>query len=343
MDREHIFKIIALEREEDKLKKAKSSSNIRGDDKIPTTKFKEQRDDRRLKLHKASLLRLPILEPEKWYDQVPSCRDEMFKSIPLKATGSEHCMSDVAIEKLHNRTTHLALKYFLPENISVSAKPMRETRKYEEEGLSTVTDLAWETATTVHQATEAIVSYGCALHQLWPTDHTGWAMMRLFHKYKWLVNVQPAKTRANLIAVTFNRITKTNCVRAANAEAPITFEEMDTLLKSVLTRNNFRPDVPVSGFKPDNDISSKSHENKPGQRFPNNPQNKLPQIPLVGGMKPCWGFNDFGKVCTQALQPGNYSCKNPKGVAFAHACSNWIPSRNSYCLQRHSKRDCRSK
>jgi len=95
-----------------------------------------------------------VSDPDTWYDQVPIARNEIVKAIPLKASGSEHAVSDVALEKMHNRANPILLKFFVAENISVSAKPPRETRKYGEEGHSTVTELAWEQAGTISQATE---------------------------------------------------------------------------------------------------------------------------------------------------------------------------------------------
>ena len=356
MDRSHLFEIVKMSREDMKVKKDRNADHIKGDDHLPTVKFKEQRDDRKLKLHKASMLRLPVLEPEKWYDQVPIAREEIFRSIPFSPTGSEHTISDVALERMHNRTSVIHLKYFMPENLSVSAKPMRETKRYEDDGLSTVVDLAWESASTVSQTTGAIISYGCALQQIWPMDTTGWAMMRLFNDFKWLVHVNQAKTRAQLIAATFNRITKTNGTRAANKECPLSFQEMEKILKSVLARNGQKTEAPVSGARPEIDHKQKSPwqgaaiQQERYKRYadgtskrPGGQANQTARPPTVGNLQLCYGFNDKGKSCSYVLQPGGYSCLNPKGVSFAHACSNFIASKGQYCLARHPMKDCRNK
>ena len=362
MDRNHLLKIIDLHKDEEKMKdKRASAGGARADEKIPLTRYEAQDDDRKNQLHAASLLRLPVAEPESWYSQVPLTRTECVKSIPLKATGSEHSVSDVAIERLHNRASNLSLKFFVAENISVSSKPPRETRKYGDEGLSTTTELAWEQAATISQATDAVISYGCLLQQLWPTDTTGWALIRLYNRYKWLISVQPTKTRVDLIATTFNRILKKNSLKAANKEAPIQYEEMEKILKNTLIRNNQKPDVPVPGEK-NASQEQKFNLRKQGPRYQgaqsqpqygSQPQQqqaqlqaayKIPQAPTANGLKLCFGFNNPGQQCSYTPQAGGSACKGPRGTTFAHACSNWIQSKNRYCLQAgHGKRDCRNK
>ena len=71
---------------------------------------------------------------------------------------------------------------------------------------------------------------------------------------------------------------------------------------------------------------------------------KIPQAPTANGLKLCFGFNNPGQQCSYTPQAGGSACKGPRGTTFAHACSNWIQSKNRYCLQAgHGKRDCRNK
>ena len=366
MDLNQVLKLIEMYREDEKEKSDQKKANKGGakaDEKIPITTFDTQDDDRKTLIHKASLLRLPVAEQETWYKKVPLAREQTVKSIPLKSTGSEHAMSDVAIEKMHDRSNSLCLKYFISENISVNSRPPRETRKYGDDGLSTTTELAWEQAATISQATEAVISYGCILQQLWPTDTTGWALVRLYNRYKWLINVQPSKTRVELIATTFNRILKKNSLKAANQDAPLQYDEMEAILKNTLIRNNQKPDVPVPG---DKNLSQdlKLTARRQSQRFQGaqNPTSygqqqqqshlqqaqpqtgyKIPQVPTQNGLKLCYGFNNPGQQCSYTVQAGGSSCKGPRGISFAHVCANWLQSKNRYCLQNHGKKDCRNK
>ena len=340
MTREQVFKVMDIHKDQSKLKKEKNHNGAKADEKIPCTKYPEEKDDRRTRFHKASMLRLPVVEPEKWFEYVPTEREQIFKSIPLKASGSEHCLSDVTIEKLHDRTSNLDLKFFMSENISVSAKPMKKTERFDEDGLATITELNWENASNISQATEAIISYGAALQQLWPQDHTAWALLRLFNKYKWLVHIQPGKTRVMLVAAIFNRIMKKNALQAANKDAPIDYDEMERLLKTILTRNNQRCEVPVSGSKPE--FQSQSY-GKQEARFSNQSQQRLPPLPALNGLKPCYGFNDPNKPCANVPLPGGQACKNTRGLTFAHCCTNFLQSKGAYCMQAHSKKSCPNK
>ena len=177
--------LIEMYREDEKEMSEQKKANkggVKSDEKIPVTTYDMQEDNRKTLIHKASLLHLPVSEQETWYKKVPLALEQTVKSIPLKSTGSEHAMSDIAIEKMHDHSNSLCLKYFISKNISINSRPPRETWKYGDNGLSTTTELAWEQAATISQATEAVISYGCILQQLWPTDTTGWALIRLYNR-----------------------------------------------------------------------------------------------------------------------------------------------------------------
>ena len=143
MDLNQVLKLIEMYRKDEKEKSEQKKANkggVKADEKIPVTTYDTQEDNRKTLIHKASLLRLPVSEQETWYKKVPLALEQTVKSIPLKSTGSEHAMSDIAIEKMHDRSNSLCLKYFISENISVNSRPPRETRKYGDDGLSTTTE-----------------------------------------------------------------------------------------------------------------------------------------------------------------------------------------------------------
>ena len=149
MSRDHLFQLMALDKESVKQQKSENLEVYRNDDRIPTVRFKEGKDDRRTRFHPASFLRAPVSDPEVFWDKIPLKREHLYRNLNLKATGSEHAVADKAIEYLHNRTALISLKLFLAENINVTGKPLREIKKYEDQGLSTVTELSWENATSI--------------------------------------------------------------------------------------------------------------------------------------------------------------------------------------------------
>ena len=239
MDRNHLFKIMELDQNQRKQEKAENMEVFRNDDQIPLTKYKEGKDDRRKRFHPASFLRLPVCDQSVYWDQIPVKRTPLFRNIQLKPTGSEHQISDKAVEFLHNRSAMISLKLFLPENINVTSKPLREVKKYEDQGLCTTTELQWENATSISQIKEALISYGICLQQLWPGDTSAWSMMKLLDKYKYLANVTPNKVWIQIITNFFNKVARENASRAASQDPPLFFDKLEVILKASLTRQGY--------------------------------------------------------------------------------------------------------
>ena len=287
---------------------------------------------------------MPVLEPEIWYGQVPIKQEEIFRNLPLKASGSVHTVSAKSIEALHNRTSFITLKMFLTENLNVSTKAMKETRRIEDDGMCTTMELDWLTATSVTQLQEAVVNYGVCLQALWPYDTTAWAFMRLMTKYRWLSNVDQTAVKIKIIVNVFNRIVQKNGSNAANEGHPMYFSDMEELLKDSLSRNGLRNDIPLANKKQEpggfSQQASRFKEFKPaGQRFAG--QVQKPPPPLLAGNKLCYGYNsDDGRNCMNAPSGQDKNgagggCKNARQTYFAHACSMWMLNRNRYCLGRH--------
>ena len=239
MNRDHLFKIMELDQNQQKQEKAENMEVFRNDDLIPVTKFKEGKDDRKKRFHPASFLRLPICDQSVYWDLMPAKRTPLFRNIQLKPTRSEHQISDKAVEYLHNRTAMISLKLFLPENINVTGKPLREVKKYEDQGLCTTTELQWENATSICQIKEALISYGICLQQLWPGDTSAWSMMKLLDRYKYCTNVTPNKVRIQIITNFFNKVARENASRAASKDPPLIFEKLEVILKASLTRQGY--------------------------------------------------------------------------------------------------------
>ena len=365
MNRDHLFKLMELDQNQLKQEKAENMEIFRNDDTIPVTRYKAGKDDRKKRFHPASFERLPVCDQSVYWDQMPIKRPNVYRNIQLAPTGSQHNISDKAIEFLHNRTALISLKLFLPENINVTSRPMREVKRFEDQGLCTVTELAWENATSISQIKEALINYGICLQQLWPGDSSAWSLLRLLEKYKYCVNVQPNKTRVLIITNLFNKVARENASLAANREPPLVFDKLELILKASLTRNGQSCEVPAterafdsgnngnrnnynassssngaSNYQRNNGSTADGRLTNPRQSRDSRPpsfQSSRPPPPMSGGLKLCYGFNSTdGSNCMYAQTP-NGGCVNARGTKFAHVCSKFIESQQKYCLQKHRR------
>lgn len=73
------------------------------DPALPVTKFKAGKDDRTGRIHPASLLRLPVVEPEEFWKLVPLRREPIFRSVPLQHCGGTVIVNELAIIRMHDR------------------------------------------------------------------------------------------------------------------------------------------------------------------------------------------------------------------------------------------------
>ena len=355
MSRDHLFQLMALDKESIKQQRTENLEVYRNDDKLPTVKFKEGKDDRRTRFHPASFLRAPVCNQEVYWDKMPLKREHLYRNINLKPTGTEHAVADKAIEYLHNRTALISLKLFLPENINVTGKPLREIKKYEDQGLSTVTELAWENATSVTQIREALISYGICLQQIWPLDPSAWAMLKLVEKYRYCSNVANNRIRVQIVTNFFNKIARENAARAANKQPPLEFDKLEVILKAALVRNGQSSAVPTSdrplegsngsyngnagsGSSSQNARRSGSNNRYNGSgSFQNGSQSSRPPA-VFNGLKLCFGYNAVdGSNCVYTAAPNGGGCVNGRGSRFAHVCGKFMDAQQKYCLQKHRK------
>ena len=349
MNINHCFKLVDYAREDAKNKKSEALLTCKNDDKLSTLRFSEAKDDRRKRIHPASLLRMPVTEPSTWYSMVPVKRDEIYRNIPLKPTGSAHTVCAKSVELLHNRTSYITLKMFLTENLNVGTKAMKELRRLEDDGMTTTLELDWVSATTINQIQEAVVNFGVVLQALWPLDTTAWAFIRLMTKYKWIAGVDVMTTRTKIITSVFNRIVQENASTAANEGHPMYFSEMEDLLKDSLARNGHRSDVPVTdrrqeGSRQQTGRYQQTSSQQFGSRPSSTPTQRRPPASL-NGKRLCYGYNDEnGRTCTytpvgQDKNGKGGGCMNAQNVEFSHACSKWLANRNKYCLGSHRRAD----
>ena len=207
MDSEKLQLVMSLRVSADKLEGKKDSSEVcRNDDQLPTVKYKECKDNGRDKLAEARFERMPVNPPGEWFGKVPKRRVSIFRSIPLESTGTQHSVSEETIELMHNRCRVLTVKNLSSDNINVSARPIREKKMVEGSNITTTTELAWTQPTSLSQLKDCLVNYGVIQQQLYPLDHSGWAIQRLMLRYDWMATITHERARADFLSKFFDKL-----------------------------------------------------------------------------------------------------------------------------------------
>lgn len=181
---------------------------------IRTTKFPAAKDNRKDKLHPASLLRMPITDPAEYWRKIPVKREPVYRNIPLRHCNGNVVINELAIVRMHDRSATLTLRMFMDANFA--KRPGKETGAM---------DLDWEAPTKLRAAQSAIYSYQAVLRALWPMDTTPEAIGQLLVKMDWGGSHRQDAARATLVEQFFNRAMMENAQLAVNRSAPADYRK----------------------------------------------------------------------------------------------------------------------
>lgn len=126
MSMSEVLDLVKLKRAADQANIGEASSRFSKDKPPKPRKFKEETDDSVRHLHKARFLRAPLSDLKKWWRMMPAARSHIYKTIPLKFSGSQRKISEKTIGFLHDRAKALTIKNFHSQNVCVAAKPMKK-------------------------------------------------------------------------------------------------------------------------------------------------------------------------------------------------------------------------
>ena len=359
---DELTRLCAFYNETDKLKKKTNAETLSRDRKPRKKKFKKNSDDFMKKLHPARFLRSPITTPDKWWGKnVPKKHPEVYRAISLTFLGADRSISQRVVAKAHDRTSVLTIKHFASANVGITSKPMKEMRRQDNDGASTVTDYCWEVPDNVVKVQDAYFNYCSLLHNLWPFDPSAIMMLRLMNKYKWLGHVDNVKTKVEILNGFFNETLLSNAQRAVNDEVVLSFQGQEELLKELMVRHNIRPEVPFlfqqrsfnsfnqqpqnqsRGFnqgyqnpKTKQRQGSQQGNQQPGTSGSNNPR----PYANINGVSTCRYYNDRNGGNCNNTRAGRDKCKDRTGKEYLHLC-NATTSAGNFCLKPHKSKDHR--
>lgn len=308
----------------------KGSQVFGADPKLPMKKFREQRDNREDKIHEASLLRLPVAEPEDYWSLVPLKREPIYRNIPLKHCGGENLVNELTIIRMHDRGIPVTLKMFHAANYA--KRPSRE-------GDASL-DGDWDAPEKLRTAQEAVVNYGAISRALWPMDYTPDVVLRVMVTNNWAAGAgQSDAARMSIVAKFFDTLMLENAAGALKRKAPADYRRAKEIYARALELHGIvgdRRETLHAEPREVENVPAPKGPGGPGSRPANKPGgwqgNKRPP-PKVGSIFVCYRYND--PVGCNRQQQGQ-GCKGLKGQVFAHACAA-IKQNGDYCLGGHSK------
>jgi hypothetical protein len=179
-------------------KKGLGSAVYGRDVKVRPKTFKKMTDDGRRKLHPARWERLPVVEPKKYWGQLPTKRDQIFQHIPLQHYGLDGQISELTVVRMHDRKVPVELEMLTREKI-----------------------------TEVKHCMEAIVNYAVVCQTLWPTDYGPLVIMKVLTDSIWGEGSGLSeKQKVTAIKRTFDDVVRENSGRAVRKEVPLDYEKV---------------------------------------------------------------------------------------------------------------------
>ena len=342
-DIERILKAHAIKK---KMVKEKTAERGAKDTPPPTKTFKEAQDDCKKVLHEARWQRLPISKPREWWPAKVTARDPIYKGLPWKFLGAQHCLANKSIELAHDRTRPMSLKHFLSENANIASRPKQEFKKLNEAGqVANITDDWWEGAGTLNQIKDGFNNYAALWYFLWPYDASPLIMNRVMTKYNWASVIgDNVKVRISILKDYFNTVLQVNADRAVNEECILNFEEHEDILKNRMQKENLEKLIPTTRKPAPQSSSSKPIPklNQSGQTGKKQP-NKFSKVTLTSsGIPTCHGWNDLnGGTCRNTPNPLTGGCINVQTQReYAHKCSADVPGKpGKICEKAHRLKD----
>ena len=325
------------------------SSSLVRDKKPRTTRMSAGADNCFKTLHPVRFLRYPLGPIKRWWKHVPRVRSHMFKSLPLRFSGSHNKLTAKIIQSSHDRTKPLTFKMFHTGNLNVASRPLKKQEKREDKGVFTTLDFQWDAPTSLSQVTEALLNYCSMMQMMWPYDPTGLILLRLVNKYNHISAASSLTERINIITTFFNTVTRENASRAERKEVILSYEEQEECLKGVLINSGVNSAVPA--LRTANQLqSSMAPTAKP--RFPNNLRFQTTststgnsnnsafnnsgsrnRVVMFAGIPICFNYNT--NTCRNTQTP--QGCVDSGKKNYALQCNKYLAQKNDFCLMKHPR------
>lgn len=288
------------------------------DDDIPARKFKSGEDDCASVFHEARWLRMPVVEPRRFWSEIPMTRTPIYRHLPLHYYGADMAVAEEIIIAMHDRRKVVKIKAFSNHNLRAKRGD----------------DAATESA--IRWLQEALYNLSIVTAFLWPMDFTPANLMRFLSSQKWGA---AARSDGGQLAADFvDRVLELNTGRATRKQPPMPFDKYKDLYERMRDEGNFSSEKPSRPRAEKSGQSAKQGKERPA------PSKAEPLRPTAKahGWPVCYAFNST-KACTRPMETGGLGCiyvlADGREIRYAHACSQWLKVEDKYCLGGHSRAD----
>jgi hypothetical protein len=181
-----------------------------GRDKKRRTKlYKAMKDNGEDKLHPARFERLPFADPDKYWEQVPVKREEIYRHLKLDLYGAQGQVNEATVVRLHDRRVTVDLDMFTRGSLNKELKGV---------------DKSAEVVDTKHLQ-EVVANYASVMQILWPMDYSPSVISRVLIDARWGEVIEEDKLRTAVVKRFFSEVIRENCGRAVRREPPMVYSE----------------------------------------------------------------------------------------------------------------------
>lgn len=242
----------------------------------------------------------------------------MFRDIPLRHCNGNVVVNELAVVRLHDRSTPVTLKMFVDSNYA--KRPGREAL-----------DSEWEAPTKLRAAQAALFSFQAVLRALWPLDTTPETIGHILVKADWGGAQRSDAARAALVEQLFNRVMVENANLAVRRLAPADYRRVKEIWEDIL---ELQPKAAAHlGQHMEPALGGAAAKGNRGGRGGAVRSGGAGPTARVGNVFVCHAYNEQQGCKRDKHRQG---CKNAMGQVFAHNCS-FRKKDGEFCLAAHEK------
>jgi len=339
------------------IKREGKGENVFGkDNPLPLKKFPEGSDDCAGTLHPVRFERGPVVECDKFWDQMPVKRALTYRRLALEHCGAESKISECVVVRAHDRTLPLKLKMFFSGNRAQKNLGGDEKKEAAQD---------WDSPKALLEVQEALLNFQDVYAKLWQLDDTPRILQRVLLHYNYGGACKLSEQdRCRMVIEFCDTVLRENANRAVVKKTPLSFRQVKERWADTTERYPARDSSPAVGKQGGQGGGARGgHNNNKKQRggfsgglgnFGRGGGNsggggssggaarggayfnaKLARL-NVGNMSypVCFDFNKQGG-CNKP--PKGCGCEDGRGGYYAHVCNHQDSTTKNFCLAQHSR------
>ena len=200
------------------IKREGKGENVFGkDNPLPLRKFPEGLDDCAGTLHPVRFERGPVVECDKFWDQMPVKRALTYRRLALEHCGAESKISECVVVRAHDRTLPLKLKMFFSGNRAQKNLGSDEKKEAAQD---------WDSPKALLEVQEALLNFQEVYAKLWQLDETPRILQRILLHYNYGGTCKlTEQDRCRMVIEFCDTVLRENANRAVVKKTPLSFRQ----------------------------------------------------------------------------------------------------------------------